>query len=144
MSRLEHGGTAESSSPGARPDGERSPAEVLEHFDFEHAVFMEDTWADAKPEIDELPEPVDRWVEEMKSLVARQAGAAEVLMALDDVVLNAEQDADRYVMDRLHAGSNREQVRTEVQAVYDALEDRIHETAFPVSESNKTLDKAKN
>ena len=126
-----------------RAGDEPRPEVVLEHFDFEHPAFQEDTWSEVEPSYEPLPEAVEVWVDQLRSLVARQVGTKEILGALDDTMLDREQDADRYVDDRLAVGESREQIRTDVQAAHDALEARIHEITFPDT-SNKTLDKGKN
>lgn len=111
---------------------ERSPEQVLEHFDFDHDVFRQDTWAEAAPSPEELPDPVERWVEQMKELVAQQAGTIEVLIALDEPMLDSKRPADQYVLERLDQGDSHEVIRTDVQAAYDALETRTAESRFPV------------
>jgi hypothetical protein len=126
-----------------RTGDEPRPEVVLEHFDFEHPVFREDTWSEVESSYEPLPESVSVWVDQLRSLVARQVGTKEVLGALGDTMLDRERDADRYVDDRLAAGESREQIRTDVQAAHDALEARIHGITFPDT-SNKTLDKGKN
>lgn len=137
------GRDSEPAGPDAPPsDAERDAAAVaLEAFDFEHPVFREDTWAEIR-EAAELPEPVGTWVDQLRTLVARQAGAKEILAALGDTMLDRDQDADRYVDDRLVAGETRDEIRADVQAVHDALETRIHEVTFPEGgsghESGKT------
>jgi hypothetical protein len=120
--------------PGMRPahERDRSPEVVLEHFDFEHEVFQQEGRVDVG--VEELDGPFERWVEQMKELIARQAGTVEVLISLDAPMPDLDRPADRYIAERLTKGDTAEDIQTDVQAAYEALEERIMSFKMPVED----------
>jgi hypothetical protein len=104
---------------------ERSPAEVLEHFDFQNPVFQDPESLSGK--LDSDPDTARK--AKLNELFHERSGVDLVLQFLDGAEATEPREtlAWEYVLQRRNQGTSKRKLRSEMKEVLDALDAELAE-----------------